>query len=176
MTSALDEKRAILLTHYGVANAYSAVAAQHTVKGVDLSDCVALLENESGGRNVFGGEGTACPRIWREGEVTQARYTYYKLRRNLGMSPNGVGPTQLTDPTLQKLAEKRGGCWIPLHNMEIGFGYFSELVELHGIWGGAMRYNGSGPDAEAYATRLVDRASVWHARFMRTGLAGVISL
>lgn len=169
----LDEKRVQLLDDYGIANAADCVKAQRGTRGVDLSDCVALLENESGGRNIFGSEGTACPSDWYEKEVTQTRYTFYKIRRNLGYTVNGVGPTQLTDAGLQKLAEDAGGCWKPLHNMEIGFDYFGGLVITHGLWGGAMRYNGSGAAAENYANRLVDRAMVWHGRFTRAGLAGV---
>lgn len=170
-----DRKKKLVdvLTAFRIDNAADVVtvAARHT--GCDLSTYIALLENESGGRNVFGGEGTACPRAWYEGEVTRFRYTVYKVRRNLGFSPNGVGPCQLTDPDLQKQAERLGGCWKPLHNMEVGFTLLEQLVREHGLLEGARRYNGSGSAAVEYAHRLVERRSVWTSRLRDYGLLGI---
>lgn len=167
-----DEELRRVISDYGIANAADCVQAHHhTLAGLNLSDCLALLENESTGRNIFGGEGSACPSRWYEGPVTRYRYTIYKVRRNLGMSPNGVGPTQLTDPGLQKEAEKAGGCWKPYYNMIVGFHLLRELQQQHGREEGFRAYNGSGPAAVAYGARAIERAQIWHDRFVRLGLA-----
>lgn len=157
------------VSDYGISNSDAIVTASFQPFRPTLPRCLAMIENESGGRNIFGGEGEACPVAWYEGEVTQARYTTYKLRRNKGYSPNGVGPTQITDPSLQVAAEKKGGCWIPLHNCEIGFGFLHGLIEGHrgDVFEGARSYNGSGLAAEAYAERFVERAGIWEARLRK---------
>lgn len=163
-----------LIASYGIGNAADCVNAHaHTAPGLNLSDCLALLENESGGRNIFGDDpgGNALPRIWYDEPVTRYRYTIYKVRRNLGMTPNGVGPTQLTSTGLQKEAEKAGGCWKPYYNMIVGFKFLHELQTEHGREGGFQAYNGSGPAAVAYGARAIERASIWHQRFVRVGLA-----
>jgi hypothetical protein len=167
-----DEKLVKLISDWGVGNASDCVAAHNRI-GLDLSDCLAMLENESGGRNIFGADpgGNALPSAWFDTSVTRAKYTFYKLRRNLGMTPNGVGPCQLTSTDLQREAEKAGGCWKPLHNMGVGFNFLKQLQAIHGREGGFAAYNGSGPAAVAYGQRAMERAAIWHDRFVKAGLA-----
>jgi hypothetical protein len=154
-----------LITEYGITNADAAIQASHEPDRPTLAHCLALLENESGGRNIFGAEGTACPAEWYEQEVTQHRYTIYKTRRNQGHTPNGVGPTQLTDPNLQQAAEHAGGCWIPLHNMQIGFQFLHQLINQTGSpYNGYRAYNGTGPQATRYALRAIERTHLWEDR------------
>jgi hypothetical protein len=168
-----QQKQVKLLSEYGIANAEDCVLAHARVGGLLLSDCVALLENESGGRNEFGADpgGDALPRAWFDTTVTRAKYTVYKMRRNMGMTPNGVGPCQLTSAGLQKEAERLGGCWKPLHNMVVGFVFLKQLQAERGREGGFISYNGSGPAAIAYGSRAMERSDIWHDRFMRAGLA-----
>jgi hypothetical protein len=161
-----------LITEYGIANADAAIQASREPNRPTLPRCLALLENESAGRNIFGAEGTACPPEWYEQEVTQHRYTIYKLRRNQGLTPNGVGPTQLTDPSLQIAAEHAGGCWIPLHNMQVGFATLHKLIEQLGSpFEGFRAYNGTGPAAQAYALRACERTQIWEDRLEPLGAA-----
>jgi hypothetical protein len=175
-----DQRTIALLTDYGIANAEACVIASHQGDRPTLPRCLAMLENESGGRNIFGGDpwdpdeyprGAALPPEWSESEVTQHRYTIYKERRNAGLQPNGVGPTQITDPGLQELAERLGGCWIPLHNMAAGFGFLHSLIERLGSpFAGFAAYNGSGPAAENYAERATERVVIWEHRLQAHGL------
>jgi hypothetical protein len=158
-------KRTQLVADYGIANAADIVQAHARVGGITLSECLAMIENETFGRNEFGGEGTATPRAWYEQPVTQARYTVYKLRRRLGFTVNGVGPTQITDTALQIEAEKLGGCWKPLHNCEVGFRFLANLITTHGQQAGFTAYN------DAYGARATERANTWHFRFVKAGLA-----
>lgn len=164
-----NQQLAQLISDYGIANADACLQATQEHNRPTLPRALALLENESAGRNIFGDEGGACPPEWLEQEVTQHRYTIYKARRDAGDAPNGVGPTQLTDPGLQIAAERAGGCWIPLHNMQVGFATLHQLIETSDLWEGYRRYNGSGPAADAYADRAVERARIWEDRLHAHG-------
>jgi hypothetical protein len=169
--NSFQHKLVALIESYGVENAQACVEASERPNRPILSRCLAMLENESGGRNIFGGEGSACPVEWYEQEVTHDRYTVYRERRDRGETPNGVGPTQITDPGLQEEAENLGGCWVPRYNMDIGFGFLHELIEEHGPQEGFRSYNGSGPAAVEYGERAMRWAEIWHDRFVAHGVA-----
>lgn len=173
-----DNKLLFTIEQYGLQNGPDILRASRAV-GLELSYCCALLEMESGGRNIFGGDpwnsnefprGAALPSSWDESVVTRTKYTYYKMRRNKGMQPNGVGPCQLTSAGLQIAAEKRGGCWKPLHNMEIGFTLLKELIDKNGEQLGYQEYNGSGPAAEAYGRNATGLQIQWHKIFVSHGI------
>jgi hypothetical protein len=163
----------------GLVNAATALRASRQV-GLELSAACASLAKESAGRNVFGGDpwnrtayprGMALPVRWREQAVTRWRYTVYKIRRALGMQPNGVGPCQLTSANLQREAESAGGCWKVLPNMQVGFRLLKGLIDAHGgVQGGFAAYNGSGPAAAAYGLAAVAEAAAWHRRFADAGV------
>jgi hypothetical protein len=166
-----NRKLVAMISSYGMQNAQAAVEAQAHANRPILSQCLAMLENESGGRNLFGGEGSACPFEWYEQDVTEERYVVYRERRDRGMTPNGVGPTQITDPGLQIQAQNLGGCWKPLYNMNVGFGFLHQLMVEHGSSAEGFRaYNGSGPAAVDYRERAVRWATIWHDRFVAHGL------
>jgi hypothetical protein len=171
-----DERQAAVLETHGLDNALDAVHAFETVggrarAGFDLAACCALLVNESNGRNLWGGDpwnrdeyprGIALNPSLNESEVSQGVYTVYKLRRNSGLQPQGCGPCQLTDASLQIEAEKLGGCWIPVHSMTVGFRFLQQLFVEHGsAYAGFEAYNGSGPAAEAYAQRACGQQAEW---------------
>jgi hypothetical protein len=161
-----------LIGAYGIGNAEAIVLAQAaSPQRPHLSQCLAMIENESGGLNVFGSEGTACPVEWYDREVNHARYTVYRERRDAGGSPNGVGPTQITDTALQVEAQRLGGCWVPQLNCDVGFHFLHGLMVDYGTEGGYRAYNGSGPAADAYAERAMRWEAIWHDRFVAHGLA-----
>lgn len=160
-----------VISSYGMQNAQACVEAQDAKNRPALSQCLALLENESGGANIFGHEGTACPEEWWGGEVTEPRYVVYRERRDKGLTPDGVGPTQITDPQLQIEAQNLGGCWKPKLNMDVGFGFLHQLMVEHGSQDGFAAYNGSGPAAVAYGERAMRWAEIWHDRLVAHGLA-----
>jgi hypothetical protein len=156
-----------------IVSAFLAVGAD-TPCGFTLASVCATVEDESGGENVFGGDpwdseqyprGAALPVAWHETPVTRWKYTYYKLRRNRGMQPNGVGPGQLTSVSLQLEAERCGGCWRPEPNLIVAFHYLKQLFQITGSAEfGYQRYNGSGPEALAYGSRLMGLRSQWTDR------------
>lgn len=160
-------------------NAKSIVAAFYAVgqdgpSGFMLASVCATVQDESGGRNIFGGDpwdseayprGAALPEAWHEQPVTRYKYTLYKMRRNRGMQPNGVGPGQLTSTSLQVEAEKAGGCWKPYPNLVVSFHYLKQLFMITGSAEfGYQRYNGSGPAALAYGSRLMGLRAQWIER------------
>jgi hypothetical protein len=69
----------------------------------------------------------------------------------------GVGPVQLTWWEFQDEADRRGGCWKPAINMEVGFERLAALVRRNGLRDGIRAYNGSGPAAERYADKVLER-------------------
>jgi hypothetical protein len=171
----LEHQAAVLAQHgldngIAAAQAFARVGARERV-GFDLAACCALLVNESNGRNLWGGDpwdrgayprGIALNPTLNETTVTQLVYTTYKLRRDAGLQPQGCGPCQLTDASLQIEAEKLGGCWVPVHNMTVGFRFLQQLfVEHRGAFAGFSAYNGSGPAAENYAQRASGQQAEW---------------
>ena len=43
----------------------------------------------------------------------------------------------------------------PKENMQVGTQILSEMIKTYGLRGGVSHYNGSGPDAEAYAVKVM---------------------
>lgn len=132
--------------------------------GISVSLGCALVEQESGFRNVFGHDRGANPNPIQGGEVTKARYLTYRDYLRRGYDAQGVGPVQLTYPGYQRQADALGGCWVVRHNIRVGFGALAALIAAHGERGGVRRYNGSGPAAQRYADSVLSRKRKWHAR------------
>lgn len=130
-----------------------------------LSYALALVEKETGGRNVFGHDPTGgIPAKWRGSRVTYAKYKAYKIRRRAGRGMQGVGPTQLTWYEFQDDADRIGGCHKPYPNMVVGFRLLRNLTAAHGKQRGAAAYNGTGPAADAYGRDFVIKQEAWHRR------------
>jgi hypothetical protein len=76
----------------------------------------------------------------------------------------GVGLMQLTWYQLQDEADRQGGCWRIRPNLRVGFRHLRSLIDAHGLQDGIARYNGSGPDAQAYARAVLARRDTWRKR------------
>lgn len=126
--------------------------------GIPISLAFALIEQESGFRNVFGHD----PTIFQgAGEVTKAKYLAYKKQRG-HTRMQGIGPGQLTWWQLQDQADKAGGAWKPKYNMRVAFEHLASLQHHMGRHKGLVAYNGTGPAAEKYARSVEARAERWH--------------
>jgi hypothetical protein len=160
-------------------NAHDIVSAFNHVEadaatGFDLAACCAMAQEESGGRMIWGADpwnstfyplGVALVSALNEQPVTEGNYQPYKVRRNRGMQPQGCGITQLTSVSLQRSAERAGGCWVPFYNALIGFRFLCILIHAHGsAQAGFAAYNGSGPAAEAYGVRVEALRLSWAQR------------
>jgi NlpC/P60 family len=137
-------------------------AAQVSKLGLPLA-CAMLWLESGGGHNEFGHDSDSegpCPGCgW--GEVTEAKYLKFRELRDAQHRSNGVGPAQLTSVSLQNEADAAGGCWVPKHNMAVGFHYLHDLIQEFGLEQGCVHYNGSGPLADAYGQRLLATAEAF---------------
>lgn len=137
------------------------LAAVATTK-IPLSYALALVEKESGFRNVFGHDAVRNP--IKGGRVTLVRYRAYKAYRRRGWGCQGVGPCQLTYYSFQDEADQIGGCHKPYPNMVVGFRLLKTLINQHGKQKGAACYNGTGDDADRYGRDWVRKQAAWHER------------
>jgi hypothetical protein len=130
--------------------------------GIPISLAFALIEQESNFRNVFGHDPTdSIPVSWKGENVTKDRYRHYKkYRPSRGMQ--GVGPAQLTWWEYQDKADKRGGAYVPKHNISVAFDHLASLIKNKGLREGIAAYNGSGPAADKYAEQVLIRQKKWH--------------
>lgn len=154
------------VTAHGLTNAEDIVVAAHS-RGCPLSVACAMVTMESNGRNVWGHDPTSSiPPSWKGGKVTRLRHLFYKVRRGR-YGAQGEGPGQLTSPGLQDAADRLGGCWKPLHNLEVAFSYLVSLEREFGSWRLAFQhFNGSGPAAVAYGKRAEELITWFHKSFV----------
>lgn len=139
------------------------IIQQARKSGIPISLAFALIEQESGFRNVFGHDATSSiPDSWKGTIVTKKKYLEYKKHRELGRGMQGVGPAQLTWWAYQDEADKRGGAWIPKHNISFAFDHLAALIKNRGTHDGLKAYNGTGFAAERYADEVEKRADRWH--------------
>lgn len=121
--------------------------------------CAFLMQESGGGQNVFGHDPTI---FVGAGEVTKKKYLQYKAERIRTGKMQGVGPMQLTWWEYQDQADALGGCWRPYYNCLVGFKIIRKYLDSGmSAQQAATRYNGSGPQAEAYGRRMVDRFEEW---------------
>ena len=141
--------------------------------GLYLSTACALIEKESGGKNIFGCDwGSRWTNIppYCQVAVTEARVKALIRNVNSGGGQNGVGVTQLTSIDLVKEAERIGGAHIPRFQMRVGFRYLNDLIARFGWPEGAAAYNaGPGNYQSVMATYGADMARLerrWARRLM----------
>jgi len=152
MTESKDTPLEIRLREHGIIHPVWTVQAAKQ-EGLELaSACAMLMMESSGGHNEFGHD---WPFEYAGQEVTEARYKALRAAINAGHPSDGVGPCQLTSVGLLDEADKIGGAWVILHNMQVGFHFLHGLQQEHGLEGGFAAYNGSGPAAVAYGQRAM---------------------
>ena len=122
---------------------------------VPISWLFALIEQETGFRNVFGcdwGPGRAYCHEAVTREKVQAL-----LRSGLA---NGVGPGQLTSPEYVRRADRYGGAHVPRHNIRVAAEVLREKTggDMHKAW----RYNGS----PVYQGQIETKQRHWHRVLM----------
>jgi hypothetical protein len=133
--------------------------------GLPLPLAVALVEQESTFRNVFGNDGVANP--IRKVRVTRERFLRYRAFREQGLGAQGVGVTQLTFPPFQDRADALGGCWKVRNQLRVGFEVLAEHIDRHGVRGGLAAYNaGSSTSRQGleYARQVLAREAKWKAK------------
>jgi hypothetical protein len=147
---------------HGLVHTYAAIDAAKNA-GLNTALAFALLEQESGGRNIFGHD----PTIFKgAGVVTEAKYKEYKRLRIQSKNKlmQGVGPLQLTWWEFQDAADRAGGCWKVKVNLQVGYSHLAALIKELGWKNGIKRYNGSGPQADIYFNNLQFKYEQWKVR------------
>lgn len=128
--------------------------------GIPVSLAFALVEQESGFRNVFGHD---LGGLFPGQPVTRRRVKALLEHVRAGGGSNGVGLTQLTYPPFIRQAEACGGAHCPKYQLRVGFGVMRNLLREHDRKRDAYAaYNGTGRAAELYAAQLRDRQEKWH--------------
>lgn len=157
-----DQRYASIAARNGLTNSLRALWEARAA-GISPALALAILEQESGGKNVFGHDPTI---FIGAGEVTKAKYLAYREQRRASgnRKMQGVGPMQLTWWEYQDQADNLGGAWVPKYNMRAGYRRLADLIKAHGTWTGVERYNGSGPAAQAYRQSVHTRYDKWHKR------------
>lgn len=139
--------------------------------GLFLSTACALIERESGGKNVFGcdwGSRWTNTPPYCNVEVTQERVRLHVANdKSPGGGSNGVGYTQLTYLPLVVEAQQMGGAHRADINMRVGFDYLNDLIATYGWPGGADVYNsgrlGDTPGRD-YAVAMAKLEREWAKR------------
>ena len=151
----------------GLTNVETAAAASEAT-GLPFYILCAILEKESGGRNVYGhDQGGALSGF--PGEVTQGNFEVFRWLIDNGHTSNGVGPMQLTwKPFFDQMDEKALLPWNVYDNMVFGAdvfkGYYDTyrqtLTEREAIRQAGRKYNGS----DSYGDSLVEISDEWRER------------
>lgn len=139
--------------------------------GLPFYVACALLEKESGGRNIYGHDagGVFTRPSWLPAKrVTRRNWLVFRHRViDLGEQSNGIGPCQITSRGLLEEMERQGlKPWVVYDNMLFGFRLLASYHRPGDDWVAAgTRYNGS----RAYGLDLDRVAGVWHRRLRIPG-------
>lgn len=142
------------------------IVSEAAATGLDLAGAAALVQKETGGKNIYGHDPVATGGTYvRGGLVTRANYEAFRRWQRGGSGRmQGVGPVQLTYYSFQDQADALGGCWDPRWNLHVGFALLVSLQKAKGEWAGAKAYNGSGSAADAYANDWTAKRNQWRSR------------
>jgi hypothetical protein len=120
-----------------------AILATSKRERLSFALALALVEQESGFRNIFGCDlGPQSTAPWCHQQVTRDRVKALIAHVNAGGTSNGVGLTQLTSIGLIRQAEAMGGAHMVRPQCRVGFGLLHGLIERHGEVDGIGCYNG----------------------------------
>jgi hypothetical protein len=131
---------------------------------------LALVEQESGFRNIFGCDlGPQSTAPWCHQQVTRDRVKALIAHVNGGGTSNGVGLTQLTSIGFIRQAEAMGGVHRVRPQCRVAFGLLHGLIERHGERVGVGAYNGGegNPNLD-YAKSVLALRDKWQALINRT--------
>lgn len=172
LTISRDAKLTICLEKGGLQNAPVIVRAA-SLQRFDLAQLAAIIEEESGGRNIYGADPTpngALPPSLYDQPITRENFETFWRRVQEGYTSNGVGLPQLTYPGFIQNANQRGGAWVPIHQCTEACAVLTGLLKAHsGNWqAAAATYNGAGPAADAYGMRVQALTAQWQARINAT--------
>lgn len=177
-----------ILTAGGLVNA-DLIVQSATATGIPLAIAAAMIQKESGGKNVYGHDGSAetGPGVFStkygpvviggttyaqssDIPVTQGNFAEFLRRVTAGGKSNGVGPAQLTYAGYFKQAPDYP-FWDALANIRFGLtilaDYLDDDFSDSSISSAGAHYNGGttpGSKALAYGADLLAQTKIWRAR------------
>lgn len=161
MTAPVTPKRIAIAKQAGLWNVDAAAVACREA-GLPFFAACALLEKESGGRNVYGNDkgGVLSGFPLQVNADNFAAFRWEVVDR--GRTSNGVGPCQITYRGFFHEMEKRGLKPYDVHdNMLFGFDLLRRHYEAGGSWVAAgTAYNG----ARTYGIDLDKKVGEWKQR------------
>jgi hypothetical protein len=148
-----EEKQARALGH-GLVNV-SLIWSASAKAGLPFYAACALMEKESGGRNVYGHDAGGALSGYPH-PVTFDNWRVFRwLVIDKGMTSNGVGPAQITwKPFFLRMEDELLKPWSPFDNMFFGFRLIRDY-RVGKTWADAgTRYNGSPDYGRDYAAKV----------------------
>ncbi len=112
--------------------------------GLWVSTAAALIQQEAGGKNLFGCDwGSRWTNVPPYCQVRVTRDRVKLLIENFrdGGGQNGIGLTQLTSMDYVMEAERMGGAHLPRFQMRVGFRLLNDNINDMGFQAGAAAYN-----------------------------------
>ena len=145
------------------------IMAEAKREGLSLAMALALVDQESGFKNIFGcdlGPRETAP--WCHQDVTKERVGALIKHVKAGGTSNGVGLTQLTSIGFIQQAQAAGGAHKPQAQCRVGFQLLHDLIERHGERAGIGAYNGGegNPNLD-YADSVLELKAKWQSRIRR---------
>jgi hypothetical protein len=142
------------------------ILAEGSDAGLPPALALALVEQESGFRNIFGcDQGPRETAPWCHQEVTRQRVKALIDHVERGGISNGVGLTQLTSIGFIRQAEAEGGAHRVEAQCRVGFRLLHDLIARHGQRVGIGAYNGGeGNPNLAYADSVIALRAKWRKR------------
>jgi hypothetical protein len=147
--------------NFGLKNVWTIHRAAKAT-GLPFEVACALIQKESGGRNVYGhDEGGALSGY--PYAVTEENFKVFRWMINNGHTSNGVGPCQITYRGFFTQMDQQGlRPWVIYDNMVFGFRLLKSYYTREGGWTEAgKRYNG----ALEYGVDLNSKINQWKQRF-----------
>ena len=164
--AATDEKKLIQMVKGAGGDFAPTIIAEAKREGLPLALALALVDQESSFRNIFGcdlGERDTVP--WCHQDVTKERVGQLIRHVNAGGVSNGVGLTQLTSIGFIQQAQAEGGAHKPSAQLRIGFRTLHDLIERHGERIGIGAYNGGEGNPQLdYADDVLELKAKWRGR------------
>ena len=142
------------------------ILAEAAAAGVPPALALALVEQESGFRNIFGcDQGPRETVPWCHQEVTRERVKALIDHVEHGGISNGVGLTQLTSIGFIRQAEAEGGAHRVEAQCRVAFRLLRDLIARHGQRVGIGAYNGGegNPNLD-YADSVIALRARWKER------------
>lgn len=136
--------------------------------GLELALACALVEQESGGRNIFGcdhGDVGDTPPYCHQ-QVTRDRVQRLRDGGNYTFGMNGVGLTQLTWWEIVERAEAEGGAHLPEAQCRVGFRLLKHYVDAYPYLEALGAYNAGEGNRQVgidngYAGALAAKHEAW---------------